>query len=374
MPASIPVPVRRQMLQMHEQGRTLAVIARQLNLSRRTVSRLLRRAADNSVDGLLPRYDHAPHHRCALEAKWRDELMQTAEDHPTWGATYLRLRLSERHPQVDWPSARTMQRWIEAVRPRPAPPGRKPTATSRARAGRPHEVWQIDAVDQLALGNGQKVCWLRMTDECSGAFLQTKVFSPDVLSSGARTRCATSVSSLFFSLGLAPSHPRRQRQSLGNVERLAASPGLVADRFGHRDNLERPGPSAAKRRGRTFARNGQALERTEDLPVAGGTPTPPGRGRSPAARSVSACRGTQSPGSPSRSETFGTALHRSDRTKPVGFATSTGASEPLYRESARRCIGNDLALESNALRRPALCATSSVGTSGPKRDHVDHRG
>src|SRR5262249_55120771 len=41
----------------------------------------------------------------------------------------------------------------------------------------PHEVWQMDACEQIPLGNGQRVCWLRGVDECSGAILWTEVFA-----------------------------------------------------------------------------------------------------------------------------------------------------------------------------------------------------
>jgi hypothetical protein len=44
------------------------------------------------------------------------------------------------------------------------------------RADRPHYGWQTDASEELRLRSKQKVCWLRLVDECSGAFLQTIVF------------------------------------------------------------------------------------------------------------------------------------------------------------------------------------------------------
>jgi hypothetical protein len=44
------------------------------------------------------------------------------------------------------------------------------------RAAVPHAVWQIDASEYIALATGQRVSWLRVIDECSGAVLQTVVF------------------------------------------------------------------------------------------------------------------------------------------------------------------------------------------------------
>jgi len=45
------------------------------------------------------------------------------------------------------------------------------------RAGQPHEVWQMDAVECLRLQDGSGACWLRMSDEYSGAILATDVFA-----------------------------------------------------------------------------------------------------------------------------------------------------------------------------------------------------
>jgi hypothetical protein len=44
------------------------------------------------------------------------------------------------------------------------------------RAQEPHEVWQMDAVERLRLADGSGACWLRLTDECSGAILATQPF------------------------------------------------------------------------------------------------------------------------------------------------------------------------------------------------------
>jgi hypothetical protein len=44
------------------------------------------------------------------------------------------------------------------------------------RASEPHQVWQMDAVECLRLLDGSAACWLRLTDECSGAILATSVF------------------------------------------------------------------------------------------------------------------------------------------------------------------------------------------------------
>ena len=42
----------------------------------------------------------------------------------------------------------------------------------------PHEIWQVDAVENVPLATGQRISWLTVTDEASGAILATEVSPP----------------------------------------------------------------------------------------------------------------------------------------------------------------------------------------------------
>src|SRR5919198_443489 len=42
-----------------------------------------------------------------------------------------------------------------------------------------------DAAERMRVGDGAAVCWLRLVDECTGAFLRTTVFPPGRLERGA---------------------------------------------------------------------------------------------------------------------------------------------------------------------------------------------
>ena len=107
--------------------------------------------------------------------------------HSTWGAGLVRVLLHRRYPANPIPAERTLQRWFRHAGLLPAPSGRRSGPSSYQRAQQPHDVWQMDAADQVALQNGRQVCWLRIADECSGAVLQTTVFPPGVLARGARS-------------------------------------------------------------------------------------------------------------------------------------------------------------------------------------------
>jgi hypothetical protein len=83
------------------------------------------------------------------------------------------LRRLKRWPYL--PDPRTIRRWLQDADLAPAAAGRK--SPHRPRSATPHERWQVDAADQMRLGNGQLASWLRCTDECTGAVLKTIVFA-----------------------------------------------------------------------------------------------------------------------------------------------------------------------------------------------------
>src|SRR6516225_4883056 len=191
MPHPIPVPVRQVILRRAEQGQSAGLIARSLGLVARTVRQLLQRLRNHGPNALATSYSgrpHPPQSRTFIE-----EAIQLRRLHPTWGAGLVRVLLRRHYPAASLPAERTLQRWFRRAGLIPAPSGRRSGPSSYHRASQPHEVWQMDAADQVALRNGKQVCWLRIADECSGAVLETAVFPPGVLECGVRRSSAGSV-------------------------------------------------------------------------------------------------------------------------------------------------------------------------------------
>jgi transposase len=207
MPAPIPMPVRQVIFKRWRKGDSLAVIAQELKLSLRTVQHLIHRLGACGDKGLEPDYA-----RCATRKLPKDsELFQKAlalrEQHPGWGGGLIRVILKEQGNDAV-PSERTLQRWFQRSQLAPAPPGERPAGDDR-RAHEPHDVWQMDAVDQLPLASGQQVSWLRLVDECSGAVLRTTIFPPALLESGQAGSRPRDVALGFFAVGKACALPRR---------------------------------------------------------------------------------------------------------------------------------------------------------------------
>jgi hypothetical protein len=61
----------------------------------------------------------------------------------------------------------------------------------------------MDASEQVRLGNGQRVSWLRLADEHTGAVLGTAVFPPGPMEHGRRPAGAGRVAAVFPALGAA---------------------------------------------------------------------------------------------------------------------------------------------------------------------------
>ena len=296
MPRPIPVPVRQAIWRRLRDGQEGPTIATALGLAPRTVRELIRRFRQGGQVAVMPAYGGCG----AATPKPPEALVQAAlglrREHPSWGAGLIRVMLRRRHPHQVLPAARTLQRWFLRAGLAPAPAGRRPGAESR-RATRPHEVWQMDAAEQVPLQTGQFVSWLRIADECSGGVLGTDVFPPRLLERGPVAGGPGAVAAGVHPLGSPRADPGRQRGAVGLGWRPADRPGDVADRPGGGCGPE-PAATAAGRWGdRAVAGDGQAVGRALRLCQRRGRATSlGGDGRRPAS-GVSERAGPQSVGS-----------------------------------------------------------------------------
>ena len=206
MPAPLPLPVRRIIRQRARRGQTAATIAQALRLCPRTVRQLVRRFGSDS-ESIEPSYGPGPG-RPAEQHPLFAKALALREQHPTWGAGYIRVRLGDEYGRAGLPCERTLQRWFRQQKQPPAPPGRRPPSVSD-RATAPHEIWQMDAVEQLRLGSGEGVSWLRLVDEYSGGFLGTTVFPPLLLGRCPAHVRPSATADRLRPLGIARLHPRR---------------------------------------------------------------------------------------------------------------------------------------------------------------------
>lgn len=147
-----------------------------MKVSLRTVKRLYGEFSQHGREAIPPRYDHCGSNQpCGTGREILDEALRLRREHPTWGAPLIQIKMRHAQPRRVLPTARTLQRWFQKQAVPAAPTGRRP-ASVVAPAERPHEVWQMDAVEKTPLVTGQCISWLRIVDEWTGAVLDTKVF------------------------------------------------------------------------------------------------------------------------------------------------------------------------------------------------------
>ncbi len=176
MPLALAAASRRRIIEAHLKGEPLKAIAIRENLSYSSVRTYWRRYSQSGLEGLAPSYQ-----KCGRKGPSHTDLIYRAARylkfcHRQWGAPLIRLKLEQRYPQEHLPTVRTLQRWFKKANLSPlrkqVPEPEKPWAEA------PHEIWQIDAKEQLTLQDGSRACYLTVTDEHSGALLASPVFPP----------------------------------------------------------------------------------------------------------------------------------------------------------------------------------------------------
>src|SRR5262249_2837331 len=168
------------------------------------------------------------------------EARALRQQHPRWGAGFIRVVLGEHHPGAPLPAVQTVRRWLALAGLAPARPGRPPTAYRRA--DQVHAAWQGDAADPMPLADGRLVSGLRLVEECSGAVLQTAVFSLRLQPGRGRGRAGLPAGRLRL-LGPAGGAAPGRGPALGAVLRPAAGAGAVAGGPGGRAG---PDPGGAQ--------------------------------------------------------------------------------------------------------------------------------
>lgn len=238
MPRALPVDLRQTIVERHLAGVPLAAIATEFALSAWTVRAVWRRYRDRGVAGLAPDYAACGRPGPRLAEPVYTAALALRRAHPGWGAGLIRTELAARLPDQALPHVATLRRWFRAAGlTRPAPPPRSPDPP---RSQQPHQRWQLDATEQIALADGARVSWVAASDEATGAMLGAVVFPLRAVGAGRSPGGPDGVARLVCPLGAARPPARRQWHALGRLERCAARSGVVGARLGRRHGLEPP--------------------------------------------------------------------------------------------------------------------------------------
>jgi hypothetical protein len=124
---------------------------------------------------LMPAYDRCVHSEVRSDKAIYTAAVEMKRTHPSWGAGLIRVELSDSFTEAMLPSVRTLQRWFR--RAQVQTPKREKTPKPKVKRGKTvHEVWALDAKEQIEIADGSHVSWLTITDEASGAILSATLF------------------------------------------------------------------------------------------------------------------------------------------------------------------------------------------------------
>lgn len=182
MPAPIPNEIRREIIEQHLKGKTLTAISTELQLSYNTVKKIWGHWC--KYQKLAPNYEQAHQKGTRQYQNIYEAALETKRQHPRWGGQLILWDLASTYPEAALPSVRSLQRWFREAGLNRAPKQRQERVKTVKRGQSAHEIWAVDAKEQMQLADGSYACWLTVTDEASGCILGSQVFPPALLDTG----------------------------------------------------------------------------------------------------------------------------------------------------------------------------------------------
>jgi len=204
MPAAKAMHLRREIVRRRQAGESLAAIARELPVSYGTVRNLWRQFQQRG--DLSPAYDRCRPAPFRKAQAVYEQALEMKQQHPGWGAGLIWVELADRFAEAALPSERTLQRWFR--RAGLGVPRRDRRAKASVKRGQQaHEVWALDAKEQIQLADGSYVSWLTITDEASGAILASVLFPPAPLDDDRAAGSQTGASANDGAVGASRTDP-----------------------------------------------------------------------------------------------------------------------------------------------------------------------
>lgn len=183
MPAALPLELRRQIVEGHQQGKTLHQISLACGLAYVTVKGIWTHWV--KYGKLTPNYEAARQRGTRKYKALYEDSLRIKKAHPTWGGGLIRLELSKQFPGTALPSVRSLQRWFRQAGINRRLKAEHKGASSVKRGQRVHEVWAVDAKEKIRLQSGARASWLVISDEASGAILTATSFPPGDMGTSA---------------------------------------------------------------------------------------------------------------------------------------------------------------------------------------------
>jgi hypothetical protein len=165
--------LRERIIQLKQANYTLVKISEELPLTYSNVRSIWGRYQKEGASGLQTSYS-----KCGKSKPSRDNVIYQASLwlkhlHAQWGTPRIHAGLQSRYG-LKVPSIRTLNRWYKDAQL--TKPQSKINRVVIGKSTAVHNIWQVDAKENLRLTDGQECCYLTLVDERSGAWLASLVF------------------------------------------------------------------------------------------------------------------------------------------------------------------------------------------------------
>jgi len=178
MPQAVSMAVRQSIIANYNQGVKVSNLVQTYGVSKATIYELLKRHKAGGEQSLKPQYGNCGKSRPASKDFIYRAVRCMKTWHPNWGAEKIHAEVLYMRGDLKLPHYRTFYRWFhwnEQLRVQPK--STLPTSVHKW-AKQLHEIWQVDAKEEMSTADGQKQCWLNITDEFSGMVIDPPVFPP----------------------------------------------------------------------------------------------------------------------------------------------------------------------------------------------------
>lgn len=166
---------KREAIVAHKlSGKSLLEISEEMDISYSSVRRIWALFKQGGLDNLAPKYENCGGRGPKFYRVYRMSIY-LKRHHPNWGAPYILTILSERYPEMELPSVGTVQKWFRSKGLNKLRVKRQEQSPIVAK--QVHDCWQIDAKENIVLGDGNSACYLTTVEVKSGAVLEAPVFS-----------------------------------------------------------------------------------------------------------------------------------------------------------------------------------------------------
>jgi transposase len=171
---------REAIVQYRQEGISMTEISETLGISYSSVRDLCKRYSESQKTDaplksvLTPQYSKCGIKKEKYSVEVVDSVLLLKTEHTRWGAPRLLAELERQVQGKKLPSIRSVGRWFRKYNLSKPPRQAREPVIGRARAV--HNIWEVDAKENLILLDGQEACYLTTVDEKSGALLASPVF------------------------------------------------------------------------------------------------------------------------------------------------------------------------------------------------------